>query len=189
MNAPGFWRQVGFGLLLSVVGGVLYTALRPFLGSDLVLRGLVIGISAGYLALLMHALRARIGVVVTLASWLLITAVLFALNPSLWVWLLVQALLIWLLRCLYRYDSLASAIADAALSGFALTTALATASYTHSLFLTLWSWFLIQALFVFIPASRTTTTTSAAPTPASDDAFGQAHRTAEAALRRLALRL
>lgn len=188
MNAPGFWRQVGLGLLLSVVGGVLYTALRPFLGSELVLRGLLVGLGTGYLGWLMHALRARIGVVVTLASWLLITAVLFAFNPSLWVWLLVQALLIWLLRCLYRYDSLASAIADAALSGFALTTALATASYTHSLFLTLWSWFLIQALFVFIPASRTTTASAASATE-PDDAFGQAHRTAEAALRRLALRL
>ena len=188
MNAPGFWRQVGFGLLLALVGGVLHTALRPFFGSELVLRGLIVGLGAGYLALLLHALRARIGMMVTLASWLLITALLFAFNPSLWVWLLVQAVLIWLLRCLYRYDSLASAIADAALSGFALATALATASYTHSLFLTLWSWFLVQALFVFIPASRTTAA-SAAQTAEADDAFGQAHRTAEAALRRLALRL
>ncbi len=187
MTSPSFWRQIGSGLMLSVVGGVLYAALSPFIGSGTLLRALVVGLGAIYLALLLHDLRARIGLVVTLAGWALVTGLLCAFNPTFWVWLLAQTLVIWLLRCLYRYDSLATAIADAAVSGFALATALATASYTHSLFLTLWSWFLVQAMFVFIPPSRAPTT-AAAPEPDSDDAFGQAYRTAEAALRRLSHR-
>ena len=112
---------------------------------------------------------------------------LFALQPGLWAWVLAQVAMIWLVRCLYRYDSLGSAVADAALSAFAVATAIATAGYTRSMFLTLWSFFLVQALFVFIPASR-----AAAGGPASapdpEDAFAQAHRNAETALRRLAMR-
>ena len=66
-------------------------------------------------------------------------------------------------------------------------TAVATAGYTRSMFLTLWSFFLVQALFVFIPGAR------AAVAPGSadidpEDAFAQAHRSAESALRRLATR-
>lgn len=189
MKTPSFWRQVGFGLLLSVIGGVVFTALRPLMGTELVLRGLIIGLGAAYLALLLHDLRARIGVVVTLACWVVVTGLLLAFNPTLWVWLLVQVLLIWLLRCLYRYDSLAAASADAALSGFALAMALVTADYTHSLFLTLWSYFLVQAIYVFIPRGRAGDASFALePEPEPDDAFGQAYRTAEDALRRLSIR-
>lgn len=187
MNTPSFWRQVGFGLLLSVMGGIVFAALRPLIGTDLVLRGLIVGLSAAYLALLLHDLRARIGLVVTLAGWALVTGLLVAFNPTLWVWLLVQALVVWLLRCLYRYDSLAAALTDAVLNGFALAMAMATARYTHSLFLTLWSYFLVQAIFVFIPRGRAGNA-SFAPEPEPDDAFGQAYRTAEDALRRLSIR-
>ena len=186
MSAVGFWRQVGVGFALSLAAAVLFSAMRPWLGSEVLLRGLVLGLSGGYLALLLHALHARIGVVLTLASWLVLSGLLLVFNPTLWVWLALQSVLIWLLRCLYRYDRLGSAIADAALSGLALATAVVTASHTHSLFLTLWSWFLMQALFVFIPTGRVAT--SARAEPENDDAFGQAQRTAEAALRRLSLR-
>ena len=186
MNTTTFWRQIGLGLLLSVMAGVLYVALSPLLGAAIAGRGLVLGLGAVYLAWLLHELRARIGLVVTLAVWLLTSALLIAFNPSLWLWIGAQTLLIWLLRCLYRYDSLKGAIFDAALSVFAFAAALATARYTHSLFLTLWSWFLVQALFVFIPPSRHPN--AAATEPEFDDAFGQAHRTAEAALRRMSLR-
>ena len=188
MKTPGFWPQVGYGLLLSATGAVLYAALGGLVGSTTLLRALVVILGAAYLALLLHGLRARIGVVVTLACWLAVTLLLFAFDPRLWAWLLAQVAMVWLVRCLYRYDSLAAAIADAALSGLALATAIATARYTHSVFLTLWSFFLVQALFVFIPGARA----AVAPNDGGidpEDAFAHAHRTAENALRRLATRI
>ena len=186
MSPAGFWRQVGIGLLLSAVGAVLYSALRPWLDGDLMLRGLILGLSGSYLVVLAHALRVRVGLAVTFAAWLLLTSLLIAFNPASWVWFALPPALIWLVRSLYRYDHLGAAIADAALSALALAAAVVTARHTHSLFLTLWSWFLLQALFVFLPTGRAAT---AAPAePEIDDAFGQAQRSAEAALRRLALR-
>ena len=187
MSAPGFWRQAGFGFLLSACGAILFAALGSFVGHAALLRFLVAGLGALYLALLLHDLRARIGVVVTIACWLAVTLLLFALQPGLWAWLLAQVAMIWLVRCLYRYDSLGSAVADAALSGFAVATAIATAGYTRSMFLTLWSFFLVQSLFVFIPGTRTSATGAAAASD-PEDAFGHAHRNAETALRRLATR-
>lgn len=187
MSAPGFWREVGFGLALSACGAILFAALGNFVEHATLLRWLVAGLGALYLALLLHDLRARVGVVVAVACWIVLTLLLFALQPGLWAWLLAQVAMVWLVRCLYRYDSLGSAAVDAAVNGFAVATAIATAGYTRSMFLTLWSFFLVQALFVFIPASRAAGASSA-PAADPEDTFGQAHRNAEAALRRLALR-
>lgn len=182
MNGPGFWHGVGVALLLSVAGAIVHTALAPLLGTGLVLRAVIVGLGAAYLAVLLHALRARIGRSVVLAGWLALTLLLCVFDPTLWVWLLAQALIVWLVRSLYRHESVSAALADAALNAFALVTAIATAAYTHSVLLTLWSWFLVQALFVLIgrPAAATAN--------ASDDSFAQAYRTAEAALRRLSTR-
>jgi hypothetical protein len=184
MSAPGFWRGVAVALALSVVGAVVYTALAPVLGSGVVLRYLVAGLGAAYLALLLRELGARIGRVVVVAGWLAVTFALVAFDPSIWVWLLAQATLIWLVRSLYRYDGLPSAFADAALSAFAVMAAIATAAYTRSAFLTLWSFFLVQALYVLIGAGRDSRQADAD----GADAFGEAHRSAETALRRLSIR-
>jgi hypothetical protein len=124
----------------------------------------------------------RRGRVVTLGAWLAVTATLSMFNPAVGVWLLVQVGMIWLVRCLSLYHRLWLALADGALTGFSLASAVATALHTHNVFLTLWCFFLLQALFVFIP--KLAGTTVAAPVDA--DTFEQAYRTAEAALRRLA---
>jgi hypothetical protein len=187
MNAARFWRHAGFGLVLSGIAGVLYHALSPALGSGTVLRGLLLGVGAAYLALLLHDLRVRHGLMVTLSCWAIVAIVLLATNPALWLWLLSQALMIWLARCLYRYDRLANAVLDAGVCGFAVALAFATADHTHSLFLTLWSGLLVQALVVFIPSSRASAAAGASQST-SGQAFDQAHRTAEFALRRLAQR-
>ena len=172
MKSPGFWRQVGYGLLLSAAGAVLFAGLSGLIGSATLLRALIVVLGAAYLALLLHGLRVRIGLVVTLACWIAVTLLLFAFDPRLWAWLLAQVAMVWLVRSLYRYDSLAAAIADAALSGLALATAIATAGYTRSMFLTLWIFFLVQALFVFIPGARA----AVAPNDGGIDPFPNARR-------------
>lgn len=187
MNTPGFWREVAHGLLLSVAGAVFCSVLLAVAGGDFVLRGLVLALGAAQLGLLLHGLRARVGVVVTLTSWAFATTLLLAFDPALWTWIGVQVLALWPVRSLYRYDRLAPAIADAVLSAFAIAVAVAIARHTHSLFLTLWGFHLVLATTAFIPCA-TASSASSAFDPGSDDAFGQASRTAEAALRRLANR-
>ncbi len=186
MSAPSFWRQAGVGLGLATVAAIAWFVLVPFVGAAGLARASIVGLAAAYLALLVPELEARIGRVVVMAGWLALTLAFAIFDPHPGVWLFGAVVLVWLVRCLYRYDGLTGAFADAALSAFAALTAVAIAAHTRSVFLSVWGFFLVQALFVLIPTRRHATPTNA--TPDADDAFGRAYRTAEAALRRMSIR-
>jgi hypothetical protein len=181
MNLAAFWRGAGLALLLSTAGAFAFKVFAPLVGAGTGLKLLVLALGLAYLLLLLARHRVRIGRLASMAAWAGCAALLFALDPLPWVWLLAQTALVWLLRCLYAHDSLRAAALDAALNGLALSAALATAMHTGSLFLSLWCFFLVQALYVLIPATRPVN-----PEPSADSSFDQAERTARAALRRLA---
>jgi len=91
--------------------------------------------------------------------------------------------IIWVIRSLYFHASVLSAFADLGLSGFSLIAAIWAFSQTGSLFMTLWTLLLVQALFVAIPSSfRKGDGEDSAD---EVDEFQRAHANAEAALRRL----
>jgi signal transduction histidine kinase len=183
VNAAGFWRGALAALVLSTAGALAFKAVAPLAGSGLGLKLLTLGLSAAYLLWLLARHEARAGRIASATAWCLAAALLLAVDPALWTWLFVQAGLIWLLRCLHVHDRLRGALLDAGLNGLALAAALATAAHTRSLFLSLWCFFLVQALYVLIPGTATRAS------PAGDrDAFEHAERAAEAALRRLATR-
>lgn len=182
MKLPAFWRSVGLALVLSTIGAIAFKLFAPLVGTGPGLKLLVLVLGLVYLlTLLARHHHARVGRLAGSAAWLVSALLLWILDPVLWVWLVAQSSLVWLLRCLYAHDSLLAALLDAALNGLALAAALATAVHSGSLFLCLWSFFLVQALYVLIPARG-----SAAAGPAADNAFDQAERAARAALRRLA---
>lgn len=181
MKRPDFWRSAGLALLLSSIGALAFKFFAPLVGAGPGLKILVLALGLAYLLTLLARHHVRVGRLAATAVWAVSAVLLWTLDPVLWVWLLVQTTLVWLLRCLYAHDSLAAALLDAGLNGLALAAALATAMHTGSLFLCLWSFFLVQALYVLIPARR-----SATNGPATDTAFDQAERAARAALRRLA---
>lgn len=183
MNAAGFWRGTLAALVLSTAGTLAFKAFAPLTGSDIGLKLVALGLSAAYLLWLLARHEARVGRVASVAAWCLAAALLLAINPELWTWLLVQAGLIWLLRCLYAHDSLRGALLDAGLNGLAMAAAIATAGHTRSLFLSLWCFFLLQALYVLIPGTATRRRTVD-----DQDPFEHAERAAESALRRLATR-
>lgn len=181
MKPLTFWRGAVVALALSVVGAVSLDALALLAGPGAALRWLVSGLALAYLLVVLASSSRRVGRVVAIAGWLLTTAGLAALNPPLLAWVVVQTGAVWLMRSLYHYRSLWSALADLALCGFAIAAAAATASHTHSVFLSLWSFFLVQGLFAFIPNSA-----MRRRKPDSADSFATAERAAAAALRRLA---
>ncbi|MEM7283499.1 MAG: hypothetical protein AAF438_17925 [Pseudomonadota bacterium] len=134
-----------------------------------------------YLLFLVTNSPAKVGRWVTVLVWGILTTVTWYFAPTL-LFLSVQIGLIWLVRSLYHHNTVLAALFDLLLSGFALAVAVWATSETHSVFLALWSFFLVQALFVLIPQNihRSNTTHS------SKSRFDVAQRTAEAALRRLA---
>jgi hypothetical protein len=183
MNAAGFWRGALVALLLSALGALAFKVFAPLVGAGSGLKLLTLALSAAYLLWLLARHHARVGRIASAAAWLIAATSLLLFDPALWTWLLVQVALLWLLRCLYAHDSLQAALLDAGLNGFALAAAVATAAHTRSLFLTLWCFFLVQALYVLIPGPAA----RSAQAPDSDP-FDTAERAAQVALRRLATR-
>ena len=93
--------------------------------------------------------------------------------------------LIWLVRILYHQPGPLAAILDLALNVTALVAGIWAYVHAGSVFLGIWTFFLVQALFVAIPAAdgrrRGHDTDSRSPR----DPFQLAYNNAESALRKL----
>jgi hypothetical protein len=183
MKTPGFFEGVALAFGLSLLGSLAYGALGLLLPTALVLRLVIAGLSLAYLLYLLRRSSERVGRLTTLAVW-------FAMAAAVWLWplglplyVLAHLCTLWLVRSLYFHGSLVAALADLLLNGLALIAALWAAHRTGSLFASLWCFFLVQALFSSIPNPIPGRQGTAGPDP--EDRFGQAHRAAEAALRRL----
>lgn len=187
MRRPSFWREAGVALALSCVGAIGFHATAPLIGSGMALRLVIATVGLVYAVLLLRGVGARSGRLLAIAAWLALDIALFVFQPPLLLWLLAQTFAIWLLRCWCCYGSVVAAFADGALGLFALAAALVGAAHSHSVFLALWSFFLVQALFVLIPETLRPRIAAARPND-DEDRFDQAHRSAEAALRRLTAR-
>ena len=182
MKKPTFFEGVGVALAASLTGSVLYSALAPAFTSGGVLRLLIPGLGLGYVIYLLRRTEERSGRITTLAGWLLMAMAAWLTAPPLTLYLLIHLALIWLIRALYFYSSPLSSLADLGLGGLAFASAVWAMTHTGSLFLALWCFFLVQALFVAIPPGMNRPASD--HTPDQEDRFQHAHRAAEAALRK-----
>jgi hypothetical protein len=185
MKRPTFFEGAGVALVASVGGGVLFTVLASLFAGGFVLRGLIASICLPYVLYLLRRSEERVGRVTTLALWLLASLGIWLLGLSLPLYLLAHLGLLWLVRSLYFHASLIAAFADLGLVLFGLACAVWAWLTTGSLGISLWCFFLVQALFVLIPASiKRRGAQSAASLPEADP-FQRAYRTAEAAVAKL----
>jgi len=185
MKAPGFMHGVGLALAISVAGSALFALFTQVTGVESALQLIIALAAAAYLLFLLRGRSARVGRVTTVLAWTAVSAVSWILNPGLLVYLLVQMALLWLVRCVYFYNSLLAALLDFGLQVLSLGAALWALEQTGSLLLSLWSFFLVQALFVAIPPAGLRPAQSTLDCAEEDAGFTRAHRSAEAALRRL----
>ena len=185
MKQPTFSEGVAVALVAGVAGSVLYTALTSLFAGAAVLRLLVAGLGFGYVIYLFSRSRVRTGRLTALGFWTLAAGTTWWMAPSLSLYLLVHLGLVWLIRSLYFYSSMLSALADLGLGVFGLAAAVWASIQTGSLFLGIWCFFLIQALFVAIPASLDGKASHRQPAPDREDRFERAHRAAETAVRKL----
>jgi hypothetical protein len=187
MKRPTFLQGVGVALLASFSGGVLFSVLSGPLPYDLVLRAVIAMLGLVYtLYLLMHS-DERVGRVTTVMLWSVMFTVSWIGAPSLMLYLLMHVGSLWLVRSLYYYTSLLSALLDLSLSAMSVATALWAAAHTGNIFLAIWCFFVGQALFVGIPASMRRQAQGIDGESTDSAIFQRAHRTAEAALRRLSV--
>jgi hypothetical protein len=185
MKNPSFFEGVAVALAASVVGSLLYTVLTSLFPVALLLRLLVACIGLAYVVYLLSRSRERVGRVTALAIWGLVAGVTWFVHPPLTLYLLVHLGLIWLVRSLYFYSSMLSALADLGLSSLSLVAGIWAATQSGSVFLSLWCFFLVQALFVVIPAHFNNIVRGGAPYQACEDHFQRARRAAEVSVRKL----
>lgn len=185
MKQPTYMEGVAVALAASVLGSVLYTTLTTVFASDWVMRLLIAGIGFGYVVYLLGRSGEHVGRIVTLAAWALVAGALWLIAPSLPIYVVTHVGLVWFIRSLYFHSSMVAALIDLGLSGLSLAAAIWAAHQSGSVFLTLWCFFLVQALFVYIP-----TRISRRAEPDHEDLegahrFERAHHAAETALRKL----
>jgi hypothetical protein len=185
MKQPTFFEGVAVALTASLLGSALYSVLSPVLPADVVLRLLIAGTGIAYVLYLLSRSHERVGRVTIVAAWSLVTGVIWFVAPPLLPYVLVQLGFIWLTRSLYFYSSVLPALADLGLHGLSLASAIWAAGQTGSVFLSLWCFFLVQALFVAIPTRLGHRDRGTPAGPENEDRFQRAHRTAEAAVRKL----
>ncbi len=184
MSRPSFLEGVLVALVASLLGSLLYAVLVPTLPGDPVLRLLITGIALGYIIYLLRHSPERVGRITVLAVWSLAVGAIWSLGPPLLLYLSLHLGLVWLIRSLYFYSSMLSALVDLGLSGLSLAATVWAASHSQSLFLSIWCLFLVQALFAVIPASMQRNG-GATPAHQEHDRFEHAHQAAETALRKL----
>ncbi len=185
MRKPTFFEGAGVALIAALAGSALYAALDAVFPGVLVMRIVVAGIGLAYLLYLLSRSDERIGRITMLAVWCLATVAIWFLVPSSALYLLLHIGLIWLIRSLYFYTGVLSALLDLGLNGLALAAAIWAALQSGSIFLSLWSFFLVQALFVAVPTSIRQRKAGGQQQRQNEDRFQQAHRAAESALRKL----
>jgi hypothetical protein len=183
MRRPSFLEGAGVALILAAIAGMTLTALSPPWPRLAVLYPLIAAIAFAYLIYLLRRSRERVGRVAVTVFWLVGASLLWILEPPLLLYTAAHLGMIWLVRSLYFHVSVLSALADLGLSGFSLIAGVWAAIQTGSLFMTLWTLLLVQALFVAIPASFRKS--GGEDDAGDDDAFQHAHANAEAALRRI----
>lgn len=193
MKKPNFYHGIAVAFLLSFFGSALFAALTPMYSGQWVLRMVITLLALAYLLYLLSSSSTHTGKVTTLVIWILVSGFSWLLVPPLLVYISIHIGMIWLVRSLHHYQSVITAIADMGLNALSLLAAIWALESTSSLFLSLWCYFLIQALFVAIPANlKRLTAAQLTSTPLTsmeqsmeDEAFQRAYRSAEAALRRM----
>jgi hypothetical protein len=185
MKKPTFWEGVIVALLASITGAIGFFALSFLFTEDMAIRLVISGLAFFYSLYLLSRSGERIGRITVMLLWCILSAAVWLFGPPLILFLILNVLSIWLIRSLYFYSRLFISLADLGLCLFGIASAFWTLHHTGSPFLTFWCFFLIQALFVAIPAGNKQTFADEAILSNSKVEFERAYQAAEAAVRKL----
>jgi hypothetical protein len=185
MKQPTFFEGVTVAIVASVIGSGLYTVMISVFPGSAVSRLLIAVLGLGYVVYLLSRSRERIGRLTVSVAWFLAAGILWIIDLPLTPYLLIHIGLIWLIRSLYFYSGVIPALADLGINAVSLTAALWALSHSQSVLLSIWSFFLVQALFVFIPNRLRQSSGGWQSNRIDEDRFQRAYQAAEAALRKL----
>ena len=182
MNKISFFQGVGLAFALSLMASIAFFIFAPLLGSYTVLRIVIASLSILYITYLLKVSKVRAGRVVVLSTWLVMAGASWLFLPSLSSYGLSHVVLIWLVRSFYLHESVLAALFDLGLALTGVVVAVSASLQSGSVFLTFWCFFLVQALFYFIPTCWEQKENKHV---VEADRFQDAYRNAESALRRI----
>ncbi|HKJ50248.1 MAG TPA: hypothetical protein VKB27_02040 [Gammaproteobacteria bacterium] len=151
MKTPGIIDGVVVAMLIAVGAGIASLLLGGFIGPGLLFNLVLLWATPVYLIYLLRRSDARIGRVVTLAGWAALSFACWLFDVPLIYQALVQAAFIWLTRSLYFHNSLLAAALDFGLVATGVAVGAWALVNTGSPAAVLWSFFLLQCLFSWIP--------------------------------------
>ena len=187
MHRPTLLEGVLIALVLSLSVSPLVVFVQLAIGSLLAWKIGAMAVAYAYICYLLARSGRRSGRVtlgLLALTVLLVSLVLHLRFPTL---LLLCVALIWVIRSFAYSRSLVSAVLQGGVCVLGCGAALMMYGHSGSLALALWSFFLVQAAFVFIPAQcmRRPATPSTTTLGSAPDDFGRAYHAAEQALERL----
>jgi len=168
------------GVVLAVLAAVAGAAAFAVLGDSPAAHRLVVALLAGgYVLYLLWTSDAKVGRVVAGVLFCIGSALAWLAEVPLGLFLFAHLGAIWLVRSCYFATSVPSALLDLGLVVLGAAGAAWAIERTQSPGLAIWTFFLVQSVFVLIPtAARYRLATS-------EDAYRSARRTAIAAVRKL----
>jgi hypothetical protein len=185
MKRPGFFQGVIIAAVFGFFASAVVATLTPFLGFGSVIRLIIPALGAAYLFYLMTRSKARVGRVTTLSLWTALAAITWWVAPPFPLYLLIHVAAIWLVRSLYFHSGVIPALMDLGLNSLSISACVWALTRSGSVFLAVWTFFLVQALFVAIPPTVRAKTKPAGNSVAENGNFKQARLQADAALRQL----
>jgi len=151
MKMPGIIDGVTVAAVISLGAAAASLLLGGLLVYGLLFELLLYAATLAYLVYLLKRSRARVGRIVVVSAWALASFGCWFFDVALLQQVLIQAGIVWLVRSLYFHGSLASALLDFGLVSAGLAAAAWAQSNTGSTAAALWSFFLVQALFCWLP--------------------------------------
>lgn len=185
MKNVTFAQGVGFALLSSIIATVILLTMSSVFPASSLIRLIIGGIVFFYILYLFSRNDEKTGRLSILLVWLLVTILSLAFVNSLMLFISFQLIMIWLIRSLYFYNSTFSSLTDLCLTGVSLVIVIWVWTISFSIFLSIWCFFLIQALFVFIPEKINKQKIELFSKQKNDNDFEQAYKSAEMAVRKL----
>jgi hypothetical protein len=183
MKRPTFMQGAALALILAVGSAVAFVAFVPAFDRVAVLRCLITAQSAAYVIYLLYNSAEKTGRLTVPLLWIISAVCIALFVPGLLPVCIAHLGLVWLVRAVYFHSGLLPAVLDLGLCAVSLTAAIAAAKQSHSVFLSVWTFYLLQALFVAIPSARQAS--AGRRMSRGDDHFEHAHRRADEELRRL----
>ena len=185
IKAPGIIDGIIVAIVISLGAGAASLVLGGLVAKATLFNLLLCSAALTYLVYLLKRSDARVGRVVVIAGWAFLSAACWFFDVPLFEQVFIQAGIIWLVRSLYFHASLLTTALDFGLVSAGLAASTWAMVNTGSISGALWSLFLVQALFCWLPNLAGRTSSDIYDGQHDHSSFQSAHRVALDAVRKL----